>query len=114
MDLNTTISRERVFVECFFGRVLSLWSIVSSVYRWDHRHFDSDFENVCLLTNEQIKANQLEQLDYTFYTNICNMHYVEQVTREEKRKASFKKAQAVKKAKVRNTVAAINHDVETA
>jgi hypothetical protein len=46
-------------VECFFGRVLSHWHIVSGIYRWDHANFDLDFANMCLLTNERMKGNQL-------------------------------------------------------
>jgi hypothetical protein len=60
-------------------------------------------ENMCLLNNELIKSNLLQELDYTFYKNITNMLYAEQLQKSEKRKASIEKAKCVKNAKVRNT-----------
>jgi hypothetical protein len=78
------------------------WGIIRDTYRWNHGHFDMDFENMCLLTNELIKSNLLQE-DYTFYKNIANMRYAEQLQKSEKRKASIEKAKRVKKAKVRNT-----------
>lgn len=62
-----------------------------------------DFTNMCLLTNELIKINLLQELDYTFYKNISNLRYSEQLEKQEKHKRSIEKAKQVKKAKVRNT-----------
>jgi hypothetical protein len=78
------------------------WAIVGYLYRWDHEHFDIDFENVCLLTNERIRRNQLTQLDYEFYRNLLNARYTRKLEQGEKRKHTVEKAKATKKAKIRN------------
>lgn len=64
---NQNVNRIRVPVEQFFGRLLQSWGFVRGVYRWDHSNFDMDFENACLLTNELIQHNDLQQLDHDFY-----------------------------------------------
>ena len=51
---NQRISVFRVPVEQFFGRVLQLWAVPRNTYRMDHKNFQMDFENWCLLTNEHI------------------------------------------------------------
>jgi hypothetical protein len=63
---NEELSQIRVWIECFFGRMQQLFAIMRSVYRWDHRNFDMNFENRALLTNEHIQNNQLTELDRNF------------------------------------------------
>lgn len=104
---NVQISRDRVPIECFFGRVCSLWQNVGSLYRWDHSNFDMDFENACLLTNEHIKAHNLAELDQEFFFNLLSLRYAEQMEKIEKRKATLTKSKNVKKAKLRNAVVAV-------
>lgn len=56
LEQNRRIALHRVPIEQFFGRVLGLWAVARVTYRWDHPHFDADFTNWCLLTNEHIKV----------------------------------------------------------
>jgi len=75
------LSRLRVPVECFFGRLQKLWAVLRDVYRsafqintiltytyfrWDHTHFDKDFDLCVLLTNEHIRANRISPEDRLF------------------------------------------------
>lgn len=104
---NEAQSRDRVHVECFFGRLCNLWGVASGIYRWDHKHFDMDLENLCLLTNEKTQANQLAQLDYDFYQRFLNIRLQEQLARDDKRKQAEERAKHVKRLKLRNTIATV-------
>lgn len=53
---NNNIKTHRMPVEHFFGRTLQLWGVPRGIYRWDHATFQTDFENWCMLTNENIKV----------------------------------------------------------
>lgn len=64
---NKELDSIRAPVEMFFGRLNRLWAVVRNTYRWDHATFDVDFDICCLLTNEHIKANALEEIDGQFY-----------------------------------------------
>ncbi len=54
-------------MEQFFGRLYKLWGAMRSVYRLDHSHFDDDFDNCLLLTNENIRAAGLTAADRDFF-----------------------------------------------
>lgn len=56
LEYNVKVARLRVPIEQFFGRVVNLWAVPRGIYRWDHKHFQTDFENFCLLSNEHIKV----------------------------------------------------------
>ncbi len=53
---NDQVNRLRVPIEQYFGRMLQLWGVARNVYRYDHRHFQTDIENWSMLTNESIKV----------------------------------------------------------
>lgn len=67
---NVTHSHFRVYVECFFGRLLGLFQIFRGVYRWSHKHFDDDFIICCALTNEVITVMSLQESDLKLYTSL--------------------------------------------
>ena len=67
---NTEKNKIRVPIECFFGRLQKLWKLFRGIYRWDHQHFDFDFDNCVMLTNEHIQRNSLEELDRMFTRQI--------------------------------------------
>jgi hypothetical protein len=66
---NTKISVFRVPIEQYFGRLVQLWGVPRGIYRWDHSHFQTDFENFCLLTNENIKVLYLALVIYLCFTS---------------------------------------------
>lgn len=65
---NVELKRLRVPVECFFGRMWQLWSLLRKPYPFSHDWIDLDYENMVLLTNEHIRATHpLEEGDQTRY-----------------------------------------------
>jgi len=53
---NAELSRMRVWVECFFGRMYMSFSFMRKSYPFSLNHFDHDIDNIILLlTNEHIR-----------------------------------------------------------
>ena len=76
-----------------------LWSVVRNIYRWDHRHFDIDFDICALLTNEHIKRRQLETIENRFYTKVTQEKREEIDRAKQKRKLELQKCKEKKKEK---------------
>ncbi len=49
-----------------YTSLYKLWGVVRGLYRYDHKHFDIDFDNCVLLTNEHIRAAGLTVEDLNF------------------------------------------------
>ena len=64
---NEKISKLRVHVERFFGRMKKIFKLSSTRYRFDHSHFDIDINNIILLTNEHIRYVELLNYDDAIY-----------------------------------------------
>jgi len=64
---NQELSKLRVHIECWFGRMKNLWKFARDVYTHDHRYFDEHFEIMALLTNENIRAMELGPEDRQYY-----------------------------------------------
>lgn len=90
-EQNAVLSRIRVPVEQFFGRLTKLWKILRGIYRYDHSHFDTDFDNCVLLTNEHIRNHELVEIDRLFYRALISERKRLHEQREEKQKASVSK-----------------------
>jgi hypothetical protein len=88
---NKMLAKQRVPVEQFFGRLTQLWRITRNTYRYEHTNFDIDIDNCILLTNEHIKVNQLEEIDFTFYRKLIQEHKREYEVKQEKRQAQVAK-----------------------
>jgi len=52
---NEEIKRIRIWVECFFGRMHMVYPFVRRPYPFSLLNFDSDIDNIILLTNEHIR-----------------------------------------------------------
>ena len=83
---NVTHSRFRVHVERFFGRLLGLFTILRSCYRWSHVHFDDDFLICCALANESIQNHQLDEMDLKLYKSQQEQRIKMHEEKERKRK----------------------------
>jgi hypothetical protein len=68
--VNQEVARRRNPIEWVVGRLWRSWSILRNVYRWDHAHFDDDYDICCLLTNELVRTTQLEERDYDFFRKV--------------------------------------------
>ncbi|KAF0710107.1 hypothetical protein AaE_012646, partial [Aphanomyces astaci] len=69
MPANDRIASDRVVVEIFFGRLKTLWTIMSESYSWKRDHF---FQTCVALTNVHIPFLPLRDLageDFTRYEN---------------------------------------------
>jgi hypothetical protein len=67
-SINNELKALRVPVECYFGRMWKLWTMLHKPYPYDHQIIDMDYENMALLTNEHIKnTHPLEQADQVFF-----------------------------------------------
>jgi hypothetical protein len=64
---NTQLSKIRVNIERWFGRLKQLWKFARDVYTHDHRFFDEHFEIMGLLTNEHIRVMELTAEDRSYY-----------------------------------------------
>jgi len=71
-----------------------LFKITDLPYRFDHEHFDEDIDNIILLTNEDIKANELTEEDYEYYVRVVNLNIEARNKRSEKRKLSQEKSKS--------------------
>lgn len=97
---NTDIARRRNPSEWFFGRLWRSWAILRKVYRWDHAHFDDDYDICCLLTNELIRATQLNEADHDFYMRVITKRRQGREDKERVRKAQQLQYKHTKRARL--------------
>jgi hypothetical protein len=110
---NEKISRLRVPVECFFGRMQKKWAITEGRYRLDHEHFDQDFEICMWLTNEEIRSGvNLEQSDYDYYVAVYNSRLIIEQAKSKKRTDSQRTYYARKKTRMtRKITLTVNNNI---
>ena len=84
--MNNLLSQIRVHVECYFGRLLGLFNIFRSCYRWSHKHYNQDFLICCGLTNEVITLMSLDEMDSRVYRSWQESRLREYEEKEQKRK----------------------------
>jgi hypothetical protein len=71
-NFNNQVAHSRVWVECFFGRMMMKFSFIKNVYHWSHSHFNMDFSITCCLMNELIVLGQLDVQEHTTMKAIIN------------------------------------------
>lgn len=108
VDANREKSRLRVPNERYFGRLTLSWGVMRNVYRWDHSHFDADFCIFVLLTNELIRAHQLEEQDREAYLKFVKSRIEHCDAVSQKRHAQHQASIQRKKARLGNLI----HNVE--
>jgi hypothetical protein len=97
---NKEKSKARVYIECFFGRLYRKFPMFSGIYKLDHQNFDMDFENACLLINEDITVSALAIKDGEFYQKLLDERLERYHNEEKKRKADYEKFKKSKRAKL--------------
>jgi hypothetical protein len=60
---NANVNRRRVVVEQFLGRMVTLWTVFRTKWRYDHAHFDTDMAIACMLTNHHLENTELHDDD---------------------------------------------------
>lgn len=94
---NVQLDHLRTPVECFFGRMNSLWATIRNCYRWSHEIFDADFENCALLTNQHIDISTLAQHDMLFYRQLIASRTKAEQLRQQKVQTQKKNYHETKK-----------------
>lgn len=68
---NEAKSSDRVLVENYFGRQGTLWTVISSKYRWAEENYDSIFGLTVALTNVHIRWHPLRDADGKMFERYC-------------------------------------------
>ena len=74
--------------------------LFKGVYHLDHEHFDLDFDNCILLTNEHIQRMNLEEQDLRFFQLFTQDRIETQVAGEMKRKESRRRWTQAKRQRI--------------
>ena len=69
---NEELSSDRIIVENYFGRLSSLWTVMSNKYKWNEDTYDLVFRTCVALTNIHVKFNTLRDSDQSFYKSLQN------------------------------------------
>ncbi|KAL0476342.1 hypothetical protein AKO1_006255 [Acrasis kona] len=64
---NRALSRERVIIENYYGRMLMLWGIIKKIYTYEHDSYDTIFSVCGSLTNYHMIRNPLRAEEGDFY-----------------------------------------------
>jgi len=94
---NKQKARTRNPVEQYLGRLIMKNAILFNVYRYDHSNFDLDFENCCMLVNEDISIRELTLKDGEFYQKYLDARVERWKAQQAKLKAGRKKYEENKK-----------------
>ena len=78
----------RVIVECFFGRLKSLWSVFARAWTLEKEDFDIFFDIACGLTNVHILLYPLQQADLLFNAGVLNLIKARVLREREAQRAS--------------------------
>ena len=94
---NVAISKARVHVERFFGRMKTLWANTVK-FRYDLECFDDLFDLSVLLTNEHIKSiEDLKEKDKDFFDGLKMREEDQVIEKEEKKRESSKESYKISK-----------------
>jgi hypothetical protein len=100
VENNLRISRTRVKVEMFFGRLKKSWAITRQPYRFDHSHFDEDMNNCILLTNELVGITNLLGEDKQFYKDwklLQRHNFLRKKRRQQGRNRAYRESLQVRR-----------------
>jgi len=89
---NIEIAKIRVSVECFFGRISMAFPFIRKPYPFSLTMFDSDLDNIILLTNEHIRSySPLAESERNLYLEYLREGRAERQRKIEKRRESQKR-----------------------
>ncbi|RHY24711.1 hypothetical protein DYB32_008724 [Aphanomyces invadans] len=69
---NAKLASDRVIVENFFGKLKTLWGIVSDKYTWKKDEYNMHFQTCVALTNVHVCFNPLRNVDGEGYNQYKN------------------------------------------
>lgn len=85
---NQEICSDRIVVENYFGRMCSLWAVMSTKYKWKEEYYDHFLKFCSALTNIHIQNHPLRANDSSFYQKFKNKLYHIGVETVRKRRIS--------------------------
>lgn len=91
---NDLLSSDRVIVENYFGRLCSLWTILSNKYKRDHNKYDAFFRLCLAFTNLHVFWHPLRAEDKAVHVQSKNRLYTIGNEAGEKRKRAQRKYRA--------------------
>jgi hypothetical protein len=104
---NQVISKERLPNEQFFGRLGAKFVVYRRIYKFDHRHFDSDFAIACYLTNEDILLTALAEEDSKAYNGLLTKRQQDFDAEKVKEKATRLRYKANRQARLETIGSAV-------
>ena len=72
---NQSVSWDHIIIENYFGRMCSLWAVLSHRYRWNEEMYDKIFKLCAALTNMHIKLYPLRVSDQSHFNAVRNRLY---------------------------------------
>lgn len=106
---NKKIASDRIIVENFFGRMSTLWGVVSIKYRWDENFYDKFFRMALSLTNYHVRNQPLRAVDGDIFRRLRTRIYSIRSTTVQKRKRSQQKYRVRRNLRIS---AELSHDDE--
>lgn len=85
---NKKVSSDRILVENVFGKLSSLWSVLSYKYRWKEDTYDTILRFCLGMTNFHIRAHSLREGEREIYNRVKNRQYTIGNNTAEKRRRS--------------------------
>lgn len=72
VESDRKVLSDRTVVEIFFGRMTSLWKVMSSKDRWNEGLYDQFFRIRLALKNCHVKNNPLTKADTVHFLGVCS------------------------------------------
>lgn len=104
VEFNRKVCSDRIVVENFFGRMSSLWTVLSHKYRWNEGLYDDLFRMCLALTNCHVKNNPLRQADTVYFAGVRNRLRFVSNEQMEKRRAYQERSARLRRERMNGIV----------
>lgn len=97
---NTKVSSYRILVESYFGRLCSLWQVISCKWKWWERNYDNYFKLCVALTNTHVRWSPPREVDLDHYRRVRMRSYEIDVGGARKRHLSHQRYRDRRRARI--------------
>ena len=104
MEFNQKVSSDRIIVENFFGRMTSMFTVLSHKYKWGEKMYDNIFMICLALTNIHIKGFPLRASDRTHYQGVRKRLLHISREEQEKKREAYQRRLERRRNRMENTV----------
>ncbi|KAE9233115.1 hypothetical protein PF004_g9736 [Phytophthora fragariae] len=109
-ETNREISSDRTIVENYFGRLCTLWALVSDKYCWQVKKYEMYFRACVALTNVQVRVRPLRADDGEQYKDYLRRLNHIGTARRERRRESNQRAHAKRELQLATEVPPVPED----